>query len=430
MIPSDVDLTIPTLGVADKPSPLDLSTIADDQIADFTPDGARIRCNPSADSSEGPSFELAGPRQRVLFSGSEVAAGIVTCGGLCPGMNNVVRQLVLTLWHQYGVRRILGFRYGFRGLGPETPDPPLDLSPEVVRDYHMHGGTILGSSRGPQTAETMVDTLQRLGLDLLFVIGGDGGMRGTRAIYEEVCRRELRIAVIGVPKTIDNDLPYIERTFGYETAVSVATEAIHAAHVEAMGAPNGIGLIRLMGRHSGFIAAAATLAAREANLVLVPEQPFAIDGERGILTWLRERLAQRGHAVIVVAEGAGQNHLQAELGHDPSGNVKLGDIGQFLKKKIGDALRGQEFSLKYIDPSYMIRAKAANPADAIFCGRLAEDAVHAAMAGKTGMVVGLWLNRFTHVPLHAATSRRKTISLDSAFWRSVVNTTGQPALLS
>jgi len=358
-----------------------------------------------------------------------VVAGVVTCGGLCPGLNNIIRGVVMMLWHHYGVRRIYGFRYGYRGLAPFTPDPPTELRPEIVSHIHRIGGTMLGSSRGPQQPGEMVDTLQRLGINVLIVAGGDGGMRGAQAIYEQVKERGANIAVIGVPKTIDNDLPFIERTFGFDTAVTVAVDAISAAHVEAVGAPNGVGLVKLMGRHSGFVAAAATLASRDVNLVLVPEQPFDLEGERGVFAWLRRRLAARSHAVIVVAEGAGQRHLDTAAATDASGNTKLGDIGVFLRDATKREFAGEEMNLKYIDPSYIIRAAPANPTDSIFCGRLSEDAVHAAMAGRTGMVVGMWMGRFTHVPLSAVTTARKKISLDSQFWRTVVDATGQPATL-
>ena len=453
--PIAVDLSVETLGPAAVPSPLPLSVAFDDDIANFTQNGQRVLFDPSCHDGgperQGPSdqplrlpedgltyllqgprsFELAGPRQLNFFSGEDVTAGIVTCGGLCPGLNNIIRGVVMTLWHHYQVRRIYGFRYGYRGLAPFTPDAPIELRPEIVGQIHMMGGTFLGSSRGHQDPSAMVDTLQRLGINLLFVAGGDGGMRGAHAIHREITSRQARIAVVGVPKTIDNDLPFIERTFGFDTAVSVAVEAINAAHVEALGAPNGVGLVRLMGRHSGFVAAAASLASRDVNLVLVPEVRFALEGEHGVFAWLRERLKRRGHAVVVVAEGAGQDLLGAANGTDASGNQKLADIGTHLRDviKADFEARGLELNLKYIDPSYIIRAAPANATDAIFCGRLAEDAVHAAMAGRTGMVIGMWANRFTHVPLAAVTACRKVISPDSQFWRSVVDSTGQPALL-
>jgi 6-phosphofructokinase 1 len=421
------DLSIPTLGEPEVLSPLSLSTTLGDGIADYTTPDAKVIFDPSGDTDM--FFEQAGPRQNVYFKGEDVAAGIVTCGGLSPGMNNIIRSLVHQLWHAYGVRRIMGFRYGFKGVTINSPEKPLVLSPDDVRDIHLQGGTILGSSRGHQKAAEMVDMLYRMGINVFFCIGGDGTMRGTQAIFQEITKRGDPIAVIGVPKTIDNDLPYIEKTFGFDTAVSIAANAIKAAHVEACGAPRGVGLVRLMGRHSGFIAAAATMASRDVNLVLVPELQFDLEGQKGILEFIRQRLLNRGHCVIVVAEGAGQRHLRPTGQKDASGNVKLGDIGIFLRDRIKRELKDLGLSLKYIDPSYIIRAAPANAADAIFCGQLAEEAVHAAMAGKTGMVVGLWLNRFTHVPLSAVTTGRKRISLDSTLWRNVVETTGQPLQL-
>jgi 6-phosphofructokinase 1 len=422
------DLSIPTLGPPTVPSPLNLSTVPNDGIADYTPDTARILLDPSGERTD-LRFELSGPRSLNYFKGEEVAAGIVTCGGLSPGMNNVIRGIVLQLWHAYGVRRILGFRYGFRGLTPDYCDNPMMLTPSDVEKIHLMGGTILGSSRGHQNAELMVDMLHKLGINVLFTIGGDGTMRGTQAIYEVISRRGSKISVIGVPKTIDNDLPFTEKTFGFDTAVSIAALAIGAAHVEATGAPKGVGLVRLMGRHSGYIAASATLASREVNLTLIPELTWDLHGENGILAYIRWRLQNRGHCVIVVAEGAGQKHLVATGQTDASGNVQLADIGTFLRDTLLRELKDDDLSLKYIDPSYIIRAAPANAADAIFCGRLAEEAVHAAMAGKTGMVVGLWLANFTHVPLAVVTRGRKNISLDSSLWRNVVDTTGQPKVL-
>jgi 6-phosphofructokinase 1 len=275
----------------------------------------------------------------------------------------------------------------------------------------------------------MVDTLQRLGVNVFFCIVGDGTMHGTLAIHEEVTRRKAKIAIIGVPKTIDNDVLYIERTFGFDTAVSIAADAIRAAHVEAVGVPNGIGLVQLMGRNSGFIAASAALASREANLILVPEVPFDLHGERGVLQYVRKRLRTRGHVLIVVAEGAGQEHLPKSEVRDASGNVKSADIGIFFKDFFSRELKDLGVSIKYIDPSYIVRASPANAGDSIFCGQLSEEAVHAAMAGKTGMLVGIWCNRFTYVPLTAVITGRKVISPDSAFWRGVIEATGQPPLL-
>jgi 6-phosphofructokinase 1 len=435
----NVDLTVPSLGERKVDSPLELNTTAGDEIADFVEDERRLLLDASLGAfrehrdagTEPPSFELAGPRAQIYFDPAKTKAAIVTCGGLCPGLNNVIRGLVLQLWHGYGVRSIFGVRYGYQGFIPRFGHSLMELDPDAVREIHEMGGTVLGSSRGDQDITAIVDCLERLNVRLLFTVGGDGTLRGAQKIYEEITARGLKIAVVGVPKTIDNDIPYISRTFGYDTAVDMATLAIRSAHVEAEGAPNGVGVVKLMGRHSGSIACSAALAMREVNLVLVPEQRFELDGDRGVLAFLQQRLAKRGHAVVVVAEGAGQELFAASGDHDASGNVKLGDIGPFLSDRIKAHFKGLgwDISLKYIDPSYIIRAAPANSKDAIFCGSLAEHAAHAAMAGKTGMVVGLWHDLFTHVPLTAATQGRKVVDLEGDLWRSTLESTGQPPIL-
>ncbi len=433
------DLTVPSLGTRTVTSPLNLNTTSGDEIANFVEDSERLLMDATLKSfrrhcdagTEPVSFEKAGPRAKIYFDPSKVKAAIVTCGGLCPGLNNVIRSLVAQLWFRYGVRSIFGIRYGFQGFIPDFGHSMLELSPALVGEIHELGGTILGSSRGSQDIGAIVDSLERLNVRVLFTVGGDGTLRGAQAIFEEITRRGLKIAVVGVPKTIDNDIPYISRTFGYDTAVDMATLAIRSAHVEAQGAPNGVGVVKLMGRHSGYIACSAALAMREVNLVLVPEQRFDLEGERGILTFLQQRLEARGHAVVVVAEGAGQDLFDATTGRDASGNVKLQNIGRFLSDRIKAHFKelGWEINLKYIDPSYIIRAAPANSKDAIFCGNLAEHAVHAAMAGKTGIVVGLWHDKFTHVPLLTATQGRKLVDLEGALWRSTLESTGQPPIL-
>lgn len=434
-----LDLNISSLGKPTVPSPLLLNDQSGDEIADFVSDEARLLLDAELASfrehvalgTEPPAFELAGPRKTIFFDPSKVRAAVVTCGGLCPGLNNVIRGIVMQLWHGYGVRRISGIRYGFQGFIARYGLPLLDLVPEVVSDIHMEGGTMLGSSRGEQPVSEMVDLLERQNINALFTLGGDGTLRGAQAIHEEILRRGLRIAVVGVPKTIDNDVPMISRTFGFDTAVDTATVAIRAAHVEAIGAPDGVGVVKLMGRHSGYIAASATLACRDVNLVLVPEQRFDLQGEKGVLTWLERRLAVRHHAVIVVAEGAGQEHLGCSAERDASGNQRLLDIGPCLVDAIKAHFKGRglESNVKYIDPSYIIRAAPANSKDAIFCGSLAANAVHAAMAGKTGLVVGLWHERFTHVPLAVATGHRKLVDLEGELWRATLEATGQPPIL-
>jgi 6-phosphofructokinase 1 len=379
-----------------------------------------------------PTFELAGPRNRIFFDTAKLRCGIVTCGGLCPGINNVVRGLVLELTHAYGVNEILGFRYGFEGMVGRFGHTPLRLGPELVQSIHHQGGTLLGSSRGSQDPREMVDTIEALGLGALFVIGGDGTLKAATKIVAELERRNLKVAVIGIPKTIDNDIHFIDRSFGFESAFASAVEAIRSAHVEANGARNGIGLVKLMGRHSGFIACHAALAATDANFVLIPEVPLRLEGERGFLRALERRLEQRAHAVIVAAEGAGQELCApASSGAartDASGNARLGDIGHVLRDRINEYFRGRGvgITLKYIDPSYQIRSVPASPADSVFCWNMARNAVHAAMAGNTEMLIGRWHGRFVHVPLPLATRFRKQVDVKEDLWMSVVESTGQP----
>ncbi len=378
------------------------------------------------------TFELAGPREYIYFNPEKITSAIVTCGGLCPGLNDVIRSIVMESWYRYGSRNILGIKYGFSGLKADARFVPIKLTPDIVRSIHMEGGSILGSSRGgTDDLEMLVDTLERLNVNVLYTIGGDGTLKGAHKIAKIAERRKLNLAVIGIPKTIDNDISFIQRSFGFETAFSIAVEAIISAHVEAKGAVNGIGLVKLMGRDSGFIAANATMAMNDVNYVFVPEIPFELDGDNGFLQDLEKRLEGRQHAVICVAEGAGQDLIQKDQGNpekDASGNVKLKDIGIFMKEKIEAYFKSKkiEINLKYIDPSYMIRSAPAVPNDAIFCAQLGQYAVHAAMAGKTDLVIGQWNNNYTHVPIGIAVSVKKRISTNGRFWFSVLDATGQP----
>jgi 6-phosphofructokinase 1 len=377
------------------------------------------------------SLEVAGPRSQIYFDPSKVHCAIVTCGGLCPGTNDVIRAIVLELYHLYGVRHIYGVRYGFQGFIPRYGHDLVDLTPAMVANIHIFGGTILSTSRGPQDTGEIVDALDRINIRILFLIGGDGTLRAATEICREIARRELRISVIVIPKTIDNDIPLVSRSFGFDTAVEAATDAIHAAHTEAVGSPNGIGLVKLMGRFSGFIAATATLALREVNYVLIPEADFDLDGKCGLLADLECRLDLRRHALIVVAEGAGERYFtDKNRERDPSGNLKPGNIGHFLQDEIKDYFKRRkiDINLKYIDPSYLIRSRPANYNDRIYCGFLGQNAVHAGMAGKTAMLVSRWHSHYVHIPIAAAVGKRKDVELDSPLWRSVIESTGQPPL--
>jgi 6-phosphofructokinase 1 len=422
----EMHLEIQRLGECHVQSPVSgLEFVANERRVLFHSDPKEVE--KTIENGQAPlSFEIAGPREKIYFDPSKLKCGIVTCGGLCPGVNDVIRAIVLSLFYHYGVPTVFGFRYGFEGLSYKYGHVPMELNPEVVKGIHQQGGTILGSSRGPQEVTEMVDTLERMNIGLFFAIGGDGTLRGARAIAEEIGRRRLKIGVIGIPKTIDNDISCVQQSFGFETAVTESRTAIYSANMEAMGARNGMGLVKLMGRESGFIAAYATLATSDVNYCLIPEVPFKLEV---FLKHLKERLDVKRHAVIVVAEGAGQGLMSKSNDKDPSGNVRLNDIGYFLKEKIENYFRGinMTFSLKYIDPSYTIRSMPANPHDSVFCLLLGHNAVHAGMAGRTNMLVSSWKDQFTHVPISAAVAKRKQVDPKGRLWNSVLASTGQPA---
>lgn len=431
------ELTVKTLGPCRLDSPLrplleerrTTEHYVDENDRVLFDDTAAMIAARSGPLDQLPGFEPAGPRKKIFFDASKTRVGIVTCGGLCPGLNDVIRGLVMELTFHYNVKRIYGFRNGYQGFIARHGRSVIDLTPESVSSINEDGGTILGTSRGQQDVGEIVDCLERMNVNILFVIGGDGSLRGAMKIAGEVAERAAKIAVVGIPKTIDNDIPYIDQSFGFQTAFSSAVESITAAHVEAKAAPNGVGLVKLMGRHSGFIACYAAMAKNDANYVLIPEVPFKLEGPGGFLACLRKRVVERGHAVVVAAEGAGQD-ICAEGSHgtDASGNAKLVDIGIFLRHKIAEdfAAHNVELNLKYIDPSYVIRSVPANPYDSVYCLRLAHNAVHAAMAGRTEMVVGRWHGRFVHIPMALAVSRRNQVCPDGDLWLSVLEATGQP----
>jgi 6-phosphofructokinase 1 len=432
-----LNFNIERLGNANVTSPLHLSNMEGDNIVDYVSDNERILFDPTEKQCERcrhkdvtpPSLEAAGPREKTYFKPDAVHAAILTAGGLCPGLNDVIRGIVLELYYHYEVKDILGIRYGYRGLTEKSPDPPVSLSPSLVEYIHREGGSVLGCSRDKRNIGDMLDFLAKRRVNMLFTIGGDGTLRGAALIALEAKKRGYELSVIGVPKTIDNDISYVERSFGFETAYTMAQNALRGAHNEAKGTPNGMGLVKLMGRYSGFVAAFASLACGDANFVLVPEVRFDLEGKNGFLAALEKRMHKAGHALIVVAEGTGQEFFDIkELGTDASGNPKLGDIGPFLKERIRRHFTdlGVEAGIKYIDPSYIIRSAPASATDSVFCLRLAQDAVHAAMTGRTNMIVGMWAGRFVHVPILTAISERKRLDPEGATWLAVLQATGQP----
>jgi 6-phosphofructokinase 1 len=430
------DFDITCLGPAEIPSPL--QRLRYEMDAEFmTDDGHRVLFNHAPEKireayengTEPATIEHAGAREKIFFNPATTICAVVTCGGLCPGLNDVIRGLVMTLNYSYGVRTIYGIPYGYEGFIPRCGHSPINLTPDFVSDLNQSGGSVLGSSRGPQSPKEIVDFLVEYRINILFVIGGDGTLRGAQSIVEEITRRDLKISVIGIPKTIDNDLEFMDKSFGFETAFAEAVRTVRCAHSEAQGYPNGVGLVKLMGRDSGFIAAFAALAENSVNYVLIPEVPFELKGKYGLLSCLEDRLARRGHAVVVVAEGAGQHLMQPLGGTDASGNLTYGDIGPFLKKQIESHFKSsnKQINIKYIDPSYVIRSVPASPQDAIFCLRLAQNAVHAGMAGKTNMVVGRWHGHYVNLPMNVVTVRRRKVNPHGDLWVTVLEATGQPA---
>ena len=426
--PNDFNFKVQQLGLAQHDNPSDHEIfINDDERIAFSSQVKNLSRQFKTNDPI-PSFEKAGARKKIFHDPSKTRVGIITCGGLCPGLNNVIKGLVNVLEQSYGVETIFGIRYGYKGLTKQSQHQPIRLTASNVDQIHKQGGTILGSSRGNQDPEEMVDELQARNINILFCIGGDGTLKGAQAIANTANQRNANISVVGVPKTIDNDLGFVEKTFGFETSVQIAADIISSAYSEAEGAENGIGIVKLMGRDSGFITATASLANSVVDFCLIPETPFQIVGPDSICEAIHKRLEQKNRAVIVVAEGAGQDLFKnAKKNIDASGNILKDDIGELLKQSLSEYFNHKKIpiSIKYLDPSYHIRSVAANASDAVFCYLLAEYAVHAGMSGKTNLVIGYWNNFFTHVPIHLATKERRMVELDSALWRGVVSATQQ-----
>eukprot|EP00249_Psilotum_nudum_P021756 c28232_g1_i2 orf=361-2001(-) len=373
-------------------------------------------------------FHRAGPRYQVIFAPGEVRAAIVTCGGLCPGMNTVIREIVYGLWHQYDVKDIKGIKSGYRGFYTEKPMP---LCPELVDNWHKQGGTCLGTSRGGFDLDKIMDAIEKQRLNQIYIIGGDGTIRGAVKVFEEVRRRGMKVIVVGIPKTVDNDVGIIDRSFGFQTAVDAAQAAIGAAHTEAESTPNGVGVVKLMGRYAGHIAVHATLSSRNVDCCLIPEVPFFMDGPGGLLEFVNQRLKEHGHCVIVVAEGAGQDLIErTELVKDASGNLLLGDIGVWLTNKLKQWWKRTHeagaFSCKYIDPTYMIRAVPSNATDTSYCTLLAHSAIHGAMAGYTGFVAGPVNGNFCYIPMGVVADTQHLVDVNSHTWAWVKSVNNQP----
>jgi 6-phosphofructokinase 1 len=362
----------------------------------------------------------AGPRAEVYFKSEEVNAAIVTCGGLCPGINDVIRSIVNTLEVGYGVKKISGVRYGFKGFF--SGDPFMQLNRKNVRNIHNTGGSVLGSGRGGGDVQKIVESIIDNGINMVFVIGGNGTHAGANAISDECAKRGVKVSVVGVPKTIDNDILLLDKTFGFDTAVEEAQKAIQAAAIEAQSAHRGVGVVKLMGRQSGFIAMFATLANGFVDCCLIPEIDWAAHGPNGVIEYVRNTLDAQGHAVVVLAEGAGQEYVTTS-GTDAGGNPKLGDIGQWFCKQLKAELK---CDVKYIDPTYMVRGCVANAHDSIMCTVLGQNAVHGAFAGFTGISIGSVSAHTAFLPIPRMIERERLVDPDGRMWHRTLASTGQP----
>ncbi|XP_010683074.2 ATP-dependent 6-phosphofructokinase 2 [Beta vulgaris subsp. vulgaris] len=375
------------------------------------------------------AYHRSGPRKLVYFDPGDVKAAIVTCGGLCPGLNTVIRELVVGLSDLYGVTKIFGIRSGYRGFYSYDP---LPLTSKMVHNWHKRGGTALETSRGGFDLCKIVDAIQHHEFNHVYIIGGDGTMRGAVEIYNEICHRKLNVAVAGIPKTVDNDVGIIDQSFGFQTAVEIAQQAINAAHVEAESAVNGIGLVKLMGRSTGHIALHATLSSRDVDCCLIPENDFFLEGKGGLLEFLEQRLKENGHAVVVVAEGAGQGLIPRteEERRDDSGNPVFLDVGVWLKSELNRWWKrdhpGELFTVKYIDPTYMVRAVSANATDNLYCTLLAHSAIHGAMAGCTGFVAGRVNGNYVYIPVKEVAQAKNVVDTKDHKWGWVRSVTNQP----
>ncbi|QDZ21274.1 ATP-dependent 6-phosphofructokinase [Chloropicon primus] len=373
----------------------------------------------------------AGARKEVWFNPKTVRAAIVTCGGLCPGLNDVVRGIVQTLY-QYGVKEgnILGIKFGFRGFY-SYENQPISLTMREVDGIQRKGGTLLGTSRGGADMDKICDSIQERGVNMVFVIGGNGGNAGASALSSKCTERDYPCAVIGVPKSIDNDILVIDKTFGFDTACQEGVKAINAAYVEASSAFRGVGLVKLMGRQSGFIALNSSLASGEVDVCLIPETKFDLHGERGLLKHIERTLEAKSHCVVVVAEGAYQDEISNISEKDASGNPILTCVGTHLREEIKKYFSGGErkkVDLKYIDPTYMIRAVETNTSDKIYCYVLAQGAVHAAFAGFTGITVGMVNTHTAYFPIDLIVSSARRVDTRGKTWQRLLSATMQPSL--
>ena len=373
----------------------------------------------TTDSDEENYFVRAGPRKEIAWDPIHTKVAIVTCGGLCPGLNTVIRELYITLHHKYGVKFVYGVKNGYKGF---YSDNLVRLDDDIIRDIHHKGGSILGTSRGGTDVKKIVDSIAHRGISHLYAIGGNGTQKGLFEINKEIKKRGLCVSVVGIPKTIDNDLCIIDKSFGFDTSVQEAQRAIQAAKVEIEAFNNAVGIVKVMGRNSGFIAMYSSLASKDVDCCLIPEIPFDIEYDHGVLHYIKECLHKKDKILIVVSEGAGQHYI-----NDPV-NKNLNDFGIWLCEVVRSNV--PNVCIKYIDPTYTIRAITPNASDSIYCTILAQSAVHGAFCGYTNFIVGPVNGKHAYIPLQMAIHETNTVSEDDRMWFRLISANGQPSFVT
>jgi phosphofructokinase-like protein len=326
--------------------------------------------------------------------------GVLTGGGDCPGLNAVIRAVVRKGVGVHGYD-FIGYRDGWKGP-LEGLTMPLGV-PEV-RGILPRGGTILGSSRtNPFKIEGGVDRIKQnlaeQGVDALIAIGGEDTLGVATKLHE------LGVHVVGVPKTIDNDLNATDYTFGFDTAVNIAMEAIDRLHTTAESHHRAL-IVEVMGRHAGWIALHAGLAGG-ANVILIPEQPFSIEK---VCDYVESRFQSHYAPILVVAEGAVPIEGQQALGSrgvDAFGHARLGGIGEWLAGQI-ETRTGKEARTTVL--GHIQRGGTPTAFDRVLATRFGLHAVDAVAAGDWGQMVALRGTDIVRVPLAEATAVLKTVS--------------------